>query len=318
MCVAHLSDLRVVSWIERPPHHRTMGRQRMATTGDLESASVERDQTDPTQEAVLLAATRIPGELAAGLARVDPVSRARVIQRLQAGVGNGAMGGLLAPRGPAPAKAVIQRDDEGPDLGGAIPLDTTGAGGGGATETIGPPVSSSYAVTASSLADVVSDIGGRDEAGHVGWEATPNYAANTGTKVDTASVNVGITLEMPSWTPPATMLPKARAEWTRWYAALQSHEQGHITRVHDVYDGLAKRMIGKTLSAAGALFTTADSSMQPKSDAYDTATGHGLKTGTILNVGIEQQELDEEKKKQEEAAKAKSRTSAVPDVPEDE
>src|SRR6478609_1001473 len=129
MCVAHLSDLRVVPWIGWPPHHRTMGRQRMATNGDLESASVERDQTDPTHEAVLLAATRIPGELAEGLARVDPVSRARAIQRLQAGVGNGAMGGLLAPRGPVPANAVVQRDGEDPDIGGAIPLDATGAGG---------------------------------------------------------------------------------------------------------------------------------------------------------------------------------------------
>ena len=238
------------------------------------------------------------------------------MQRLQAGLGNAALSSIL---GAHPPRTTIQRDDEDPGEGGAQSLDTTGGGGGGATETIGPPVPSTYAVTATSLADVVADIGGRDEAGHVGWLATPKYAASTGPKVDTASVNVDITIEMPSWSPPSTMLPKARAEWARWYAALQAHEQGHITRVHEVYDGLAKRMIGKSLSAAGTLFTTANTSMQPTSDAYDTATGHGLKTGTILDVGIEQLELAaEEQRKKDEAAKAKPRDSAVPDVPEDE
>jgi len=135
---------------------------------------------------------------------------------------------------------------------------------------------------------------------------------------DTVSVNVDISLEMPSWTPPSTMLPKARAEWTRWFAALAAHEQGHIKLVHDVHDGISKKILGKAPKAGETLFNTAKASLATKSTTYDTTTDHGLKTGTVLNVGIEQQELDEEKKKQEEAAKAKSRTSAVPDVPEDE
>jgi len=217
------------------------------------------------------------------------------------------------------ARTTIQREDGDLPVDGAQALDTTAAGGGGgATETIGPPTSANYAVTGSSLADVLAAISGRDEAGHVGWVATPKYAANTGTTVDTASVNVDITIEMPSWTPPTTMLPKAKAEWTRWYAALLAHEQGHIALVHTVYDGLAKKMIGKTLTAAGAVFSTADATMQPKSDAYDTKTDHGLKTGTVLDVGIETLELDEEQKKKDAAAKAKARESAVPDVPGDE
>ena len=165
---------------------------------------------------------------------------------------------------------------------------------------------------------MVADIGGRDEAGHVGWVESMSSSAATGPTVDTVSVNVDISLEMPSWTPPSTMLPKARAEWTRWFAALAAHEQGHIKLVHDVHDGISKKILGKAPKAGETLFNTAKASLATKSKTYDTTTDHGLKTGTVLNVGIEQQELDEEKKKQEEAAKAKSRTSAVPDVPEDE
>ena len=100
-------------------------------------------------------------------------------------------------------------------------LETTTAAGGGASETIGPPTPSSYAVQATSLADVLAAIGGRDEAGHVGWVGDTHVRGEHRDRRSTPrSVNVDISIEMPSWTPPATMLPKARAEWTRWYAAL--------------------------------------------------------------------------------------------------
>jgi Bacterial protein of unknown function (DUF922) len=308
-----------------------VARQRIASQEGSASAAADRDLLDPAADALVRASGPGPGHLAVGLQHADPWTRTRAVQRLQAGLGNAAVGALLGRRhvrtthlqlerraDEAEARTTIQREDGDVPDDGAQALDTTTAGGGGATETIGPPTSSSYAVTGSSLADVLAAISGRDEAGHVGWEAIPKYAANTGTKVDTASVNVTITIDMPSWTPPATMLPRAKAEWTRWYAALLAHEQGHIALIHTVYDGLAKQMIGKTLSAAGTVFSTADATMQPKSDAYDKKTDHGLKTGTILDVGIETLELDEEKKKKEAAAKANERVSAVPDVPEDE
>jgi len=247
-------------------------------------------------------------------------------------MGNAAVGDLLGGRtvrsagfamlgrsGANPGLVHLQRDEEDGMGGGAQPLDTAAAGGG-ATETIGPPTSSTYAVGASNLADVVAVIGGRDEAGHVGWVESMSSSANTGPTVDTANVNVDITLEMPSWTPPSAMLPKARAEWTRWYAALMAHEQGHIKLVHDIHDGMANRLLGKTPTQATTTFNAAKTSLTTKSDAYDVRTGHGLKTGTVLDVGIETLELDEEQKKKDAAAaaKAKPRDSAVPDAPEDE
>jgi hypothetical protein len=114
------------------------------------------------------------------------------------------------------------------------------------------------------------------------------------------------------------MLPKARAEWTRWYAALRAHEQGHIDLVHQVFDGLAKRMLGTTVRAGQALFDGAKTALGSKSRAYDARTGHGTKQGTVMNVSIEQQELDEERRKREQAEKAKKRESAVPDVGDEE
>jgi len=295
------------------------------------SPTAAHDQADPTAAALLRASGSGPGQLFAGLQHADPGSRVRTVQRLQTGVGNAAVGAMLARRhartthlqierraGEDAARTTIQREEGDLPADGAQALETTTAAGGGASETIGPPTPSSYAIQATSLADVLAAIGGREEAGLVGWVATPNYAANTGTTVDTASVNVDISIEMPSWSPPATMLPKARAEWTRWYAALQAHEQGHIALVHTVYDGLAKKMIGKTLAAAAAVFKTANDSMQPKSDAYDKGNGHGLLKGTVLDVGIETLELDEEQKKKDAAAKAKGHESTAPEMPDDE
>jgi hypothetical protein len=306
-----------------------MVRQRMDQAGGPVGSTVALEAADPVGALLDRETLRMPGELRSGLERIDPSSRAGTMQRLQAGVGNGAIGAILAGLTRAtpawqPAhvasSAIIQREDGDEGGEGAQPLDTKAAAGAGATETIGPPTPADYTVTASSLEDVLDAISARDEAGHVGWVESMTSTANTGPTVDTSNVTVTISLEMPSWTPPSTMLPKAKAEWTRWYGALLAHEQGHIKLVHDVHDGLAKRLLGQTPAKAQTMFNSAKASLTTKSNTYDTTTSHGLKTGTVLNVGIEQTELAEEQKKKDEAAKAKAKSheAAVPDVPEDE
>jgi hypothetical protein len=306
-----------------------MARQRMDRVGAPAGGMVAPDAVDQVNALLDREALRTPGEFRSGLERIDPFSRAGALQRLQAGVGNGAIGGMLAgparaaqarQAAPVAASVMLQREDGDEGGDSAQPLDTKAAAGAGATETIGPPTSADYSVTASSLEDVLDAISARDEAGHVGWVESMTSTANTGPTVDTANVTVTISLEMPSWTPPATMLPKAKAEWTRWYGALLAHEQGHIKLVHDVHDGLAKRLLGQTPTKAQQMFNAAKASLTTKSNTYDTTTSHGLKTGTVLNVGIEQAELAEEQKKKDEAAKAKAKSheAAVPDVPEDE
>jgi hypothetical protein len=303
-----------------------MTRQRIERTGAPAGGSMDLDLVDGTSAALDREAVRDPAQLRSGLERIDPRGRAGAMHRLQAGIGNAARTAQrLSPHGvqQVVGPSVVQRDGDDPVGGdqpfdGAQQLDAKAGAGGGATEVIGPPSSSTYAVSGSSLDDVSTFISTRDEAGHVGWVEDMAASGSNGSTLDTVSVTVAISLEMPSWTPPSTMLPKARAEWTRWYAALAAHEQGHIKLVHDVHDGLAKKLLGKTPRAADTLFDAAKASLTAKSKAYDTATGHGLKTGTIIDVGIEQQELADEQKKKDDAAKAKTRDSAVPSVPDDE
>ncbi len=287
-----------------------MTRQRITRHDGSLTASAEQELVDPTMAAIGRAGASGSDRMMSGLMHLDRSTRSRAVQRLQAEAGNRAVGAMIG------VQPIVQREGDDPAETGAVALDSTT--GGGATETIGPETSSTYAVAASSLADVAAVIGGREEAGHVGWVEQMSSSANTGATVDTVSVTVDIALDMPSWSPPSAMLPRARAEWSRWYAALMAHEQGHIKLVHDVHDGQAARLLGKTPSAATTAFNASKASLTNKSNAYDTKTGHGLKTGTVLDVGIETLELDEERKKREAAEKATSRDIAVPHVPDDE
>jgi hypothetical protein len=268
-----------------------------------------------------------PDQLTHGLDVADPASREQAMGGLQSGAGNAALGGLLGGihratgigvgRGvasdttePSITREVADTDPEGPS-DEVVPLDATAATN--VTETVGPVAESSYRVTASSLADVAAVLGGRDEAGHVGWVPTLELHHTDG-RIDSVTINVSIELEMPSWSPPSSMLPRAQAEWTRWYAALRAHEQGHIDLVHQLFDGLATRILGQPLRTGKQLFETAKTTLGGRSRAYDGRTGHGTKQGTVMDVSIEQQELDEERRKREAAEKAGKRDAAVPDV----
>jgi hypothetical protein len=300
-----------------------MTRQR-APTRRTTHPGAERERLEETAAQLSLP----PAELGHELAAADGASRARAMGGLQAQAGNAALGGLLGGTGHAAGvgmgqggiatsttELAITRDVADEDLAGPsdelVPLDTGASTN--VTETVGPVAESSYRVNASSLADVVADIGGRDEAGHVGWVPTLDFHQTDGT-IDTVTINVSIDLEMPAWSPPSKMLPKARAEWTRWYAALRAHEQGHIDLVHEAFDGLAARILRQPVDRGQRLFASAKTSLATKSRAYDGRTGHGIKQGTVMDVSIEQRELDEERRKREEAEKARKREPAVPTV----
>jgi hypothetical protein len=274
-----------------------------------------------------------PTVLARELEAADDASRGRALSGLQSDAGNAALGGLLGGSGHAAGLGIgrggvtthtteltVSRDLGDMDLAGStdevVPLDTDAAAS--VTETVGPESESGYEVVASSLADVAAAIAGRPEAGRVGWGPTLDFHQTDG-RIDSVTIAVSIDLEMPSWSPPSTMLPKARAEWTRWYAALRAHEQGHIDLVHQVFDGLAKRILGTPVRTGQQLFENAKASLAAKSRAYDARTGHGTKQGTVMNVSIEQQEIDEQERKRREAEeKAKRRDSAVPEVGDEE
>jgi hypothetical protein len=278
--------------------------------------------------------------LARHLGTADHATRTRVIRSLQRDRGNAFVQEVV--RGIAAQQAVqgktqhggsgagtgrgetltLERDvddDEGP-IEAPIALDDADIPVG-ATESIGPETSSSYGVAAVSLNDFATQVSGRDEAGHADWKELWNYRT-TGNRITSVIVTVAIDVEMPNWAPPPSMRPRARAEWDRWYAALLAHEQGHVKLVHDKFDGLASRILGKTVRAGGDTFNTAKAELRAASRAYDGRTAHGLRTGTIIDTSIEDREIadakkEEDEKRKKEAAKRESKAEAdVPAVPD--
>lgn len=297
--------------------------RRASATGDP-----GREQLDGPAHGVGLT----PADLVPGIIATDGSGRERALGSIQALAGNAAAGGVVEGTGHAGGRGVghgavstraadltISRDLDDVDVAGPgdglVPLDMSASTN--VTESVGPVSESSYAVTASSLADVVAAIGGRSEAGHVGWAPALDFHQTDGI-IDSVTISVSIDLEMPSWSPPSSMLPKARAEWTRWYAALRAHEQGHIDLVHQAFDGLAARLLGTSVGRGQRLFASAKASLAATSRAYDARTGNGTRQGTVMDVAIEQQELDEERRKREEAEAARKREPVAPTVGDEE
>jgi hypothetical protein len=256
-----------------------------------------------------------PGQIAERLATADAGARSRVLQRLHDERGNTFVAAVLATvarpmrgnmaatgtgrgqvrrvtvdvarsSGEVAAPVTVQRD--GPD-GPAV-----ADGSDGAKEAIGPPVRSSYGVTGTTLRDVATAIGGRAEAGRVRWRTSLSFSAPRG-RIESVRVTANVTLEMPAWTPPPAMLPRARAEWHRWYSALLAHEQGHIDLVHAHLDGLAAAMLGRRPARGRAMFRAAQSTLARESRRYDASTDHGRSSGTVMDVSIEAAELADER-----------------------
>lgn len=279
--------------------------------------SVHRPGTDarPLQDRGATPLSRTHEELLHGLSRMDVPSRARGAAALSRDAGNAALATLLRGgrggtwgrrtrttrvtiargQGTDRSDASVQRDETVAPAE-EVPLDTTPAPG--ATETIGPESLTTYAVAASSLADVTTAIAARPEAGRVGWATDLRYGAS-GRSVDAVEVTVTIDLEMPDWTPPPTMLPRARAEWDRWYAALLAHEQGHIDLVHEHFDGLAERLLGRSPRQVDRAFRAARTALTRASAAYDRRTSHGRRQGTVMDLAIEARELEEQRRRDE-------------------
>ncbi|HXT15068.1 MAG TPA: DUF922 domain-containing protein [Gemmatimonadaceae bacterium] len=100
----------------------------------------------------------------------------------------------------------------------------------------------------------------------------------------TVSVNAQITL--PRWTPPADTEPGLVAEWTRFIAALETHEAGH----KDISAKAGREIVDRLRGLSGLcsqISTRANDIARQIVDrsaadqkAYDAATRHGITQGT--------------------------------------
>jgi hypothetical protein len=276
--------------------------------------------------------TANPATLSRHLHAADLATQSRVIANLQQQRGNAFVQEVVrgvaahqAGQGPVQhggsgvgigrgGTITVEREADEADLEGEGPGQMQQAGiPAGATEEIGPETNTSYPLTASNLNAVAPLISGPDEAGKTTWGPHMDYRS-TGAKMTSVKITAWINVEMPAWTPPPSMGPKAKAEWDRWYAALLAHEMGHVKLVHDKMDGLASQIVGMTERAGKALFENRKAELHAASRAFDGRTGGGTKTGTIIDPTIEDREIDD-KKREEEEKKRKAGQKSEADVP---
>jgi hypothetical protein len=317
------------SWLRSTAIIVSMGRRRRRARHPDEDERLELSPTSAPATAhepppVSGATTRLiheagpdPERIAQHLVPADQGAQRRALRQLQQARGNSCVQGVvqamlarkvgrLAGTGLGSGHSrttTVTVERSADDLGRGLDaqrseteaLDT--AGSEAATEAIGPATFSSWPVAASSLAEAADAISAQDEAGRVGWSLDMKYTASRG-PIDSVAITAAITLEMPDWTPPPAMLPRAKAEWERWYAALRAHEQGHIDLVHAHFDGLAKRMLGCSPGKGRAMFEAAKATLSQDSAAYDKSTDHGRNAGTVMDVSIERREIDERKPKE--------------------
>jgi hypothetical protein len=284
--------------------------------------SLRSEESEETADRLLGSESADPSVVANNLGRADHATQARALQTLQRERGNSYVESVI--RGIAVQQAGLQSATrggmgEGVGRGETLTLERELAPeeeeipeapiaeeaadlAPGSVEAVGPTTNSSYGLAAVSLSDVASQISTRDEAGQCGWAESWDYKA-LGGRITAVSVTVTINIEMPAWTPPPSMLPKAKAEWERWYGALLAHEQGHVQLIHDHFDGLAAKILGKSPTKGKAMFDGAKADLAAASKAYDARTGHGKKAGTIIDTSIEDKEIEDKKKEDEEKRK---------------
>ncbi|MCA1598938.1 MAG: DUF4157 domain-containing protein, partial [Chloroflexi bacterium] len=141
-------------------------------------------------------------------------------------------------------------------------------------------------VDGETLQDVVDAIG-EGEAGNTDWAPTYSVTTDDSGKVTGVTVDVPITVTLPTWSGRAKAGKKARAEWDRFRAALKKHEDGHVKLAKETLKGVARKMVGKSEADAQTLWDAAVADLQTASDAYDAANDHGRTAGTVIDVDVD-------------------------------
>ncbi len=97
-----------------------------------------------------------------------------------------------------------------------------------------------------------------------------------------ADVQVTETKAMPVWTELNQQCEPVKKEWTRFYGALDTHENGHISRDEKAFTNLHTKLLGKKEADANKIFNDTTTKADTDNAAYDTATQHGLTQGTAV------------------------------------
>ncbi len=144
-----------------------------------------------------------------------------------------------------------------------------------------------YPVTATTLQEAADQFSQRDEAGETIWNPKFNLKTDDSDNVTEATVDVTITVTLPTWSGSAKLSKAAKAEWNRALKALKEHEENHVKLVRNKLKDVAKSLIGKTKVEAEEAFQTALDDLKQASDDYDTSSDHGRNEGTVIDASVE-------------------------------
>lgn len=150
------------------------------------------------------------------------------------------------------------------------------------------PAAPSYTVNGKTLEEAAEQITAREEAGLTEWKPKYDVALDDDGNVKSVTVVVNITVTMPIWSQKGARSKAAQAEWSRFYKALDAHEQGHVKLVKNkVNQALVNSMLGKSQSDANTAFQSALTELDTESEAYDKANDHGRKAGCTIDLSID-------------------------------
>jgi predicted secreted Zn-dependent protease len=155
------------------------------------------------------------------------------------------------------------------------------------TLVLGSTSFTSYDVTASTLADVVSIISGRSEAGECTWAIAYTYeSVGRDGKPRGLSVDASINILMPNWVGRDSARAVERVEWDRFRAALRAHEDGHDSRARVGIQALHDKLEDTAARRLPTVYAAEKRRIQRESNAYDHATNHGQRPppGTIITI----------------------------------
>lgn len=142
----------------------------------------------------------------------------------------------------------------------------------------------SYSVSGATLADVVAAVSAQPEAGSAEWHPDYSYEADDSGTVTDATVHIGWKITMPQWDGYDSATDSQKAEWDRFWSALETHERGHLDLVDQYLRDIDQQMIGQPVAAAQKVWSDALTSLQSGSDSYDSQNDHGRNQGTNIDV----------------------------------
>lgn len=120
------------------------------------------------------------------------------------------------------------------------------------------------------------------------WHTRPEGIASCSMKDAHVFMNAQILL--PRWTPPADTEPGLIAEWTRFIAALETHEAGHKNISAKGASELTQRLMAlsgpcSTISdRAGNIGRSISARVEDEQRQYDAETRHGILQGTSFGI----------------------------------